>query len=218
MAVPRPLLLISIAVLLLAATFYAARGARETAVEPAVAPAPPVTPAKTPAPPATARVKKNATGPDAAVKKDKARPGSRASNGPEAKEAARADEGIPRSVGGRAPARLAPLEDPGAAVPAGVPRRVSHALRHRRTVVLFLSHRGADDAATARAVTLLPRLERVSVFRDGIEHLARYRAMLAGLGVSQAPAVVIVGGDRRTQVIEGFVDAGTLFQLVVDAR
>jgi hypothetical protein len=36
--------------------------------------------------------------------------------------------------------------------------------------------------------------------------------------VAQAPAVVIVGKKRRARLIEGFVDAGTLRQHVVDAR
>ena len=84
--------------------------------------------------------------------------------------------------------------------------------------MVFFSQRGADDATTARAVGSLRGLKGVSVFRDGVKNLARYRAMLSGLGVAQAPAVVIVGRDRRAQVVEGFVDAGTLFQLVADAR
>ena len=97
-------------------------------------------------------------------------------------------------------------------------KRVGHALRSRRVVVLFFRQRGADDAATARAVRSLRGLERTSVFRDGIRHLSRYRAVVGGLGVAQAPAVVIVGRQREAQVVEGFVDAGTLKQLVLDAR
>ncbi len=218
MAVPRPLLLISIAMLLLAATFYAARGARERAAEPAASPTPPVNPASKPASPPKARAGKDAAKPDSPVKKDRAAPKATAGDRPVGREVAPADTGIPRRVGNGKPRPLSPLDGPDAAVPPGVPRRMAHALRHRRTVVLFLGTRGADDVATASGVASLRGLERVSVFFDRVEHLARYRAMLTGLGVAQAPAVVIVGPDRKAQLVEGFVDAGTLFQLVVDAR
>lgn len=218
MAFSRPLVLALVGMVLAAATFYAARGARERAADPVAGPAAPVTPVPSPAPPATARSKKRPAIPDSPVKKKRARPDSTAKNRTDAKEAARADEGIPRRVRADMAPRSAPFGDPGAAVPAGVPRRVGHALRHRRTVVLFIGQRGADDAATAAGVRRLRGLERVSVFQDGVGRLARYRAMLAALGVAQTPAVVIVGRDRQAQVIEGFVDAGTLFQLVVDAR
>jgi len=127
---------------------------------------------------------------------------------------------------GSAAARLAALDEavpeaPGAgdAKARGVPRPLARALARRRVVVLFLrQHRGADDAATARAVTSIGDRKGVSVFRDGIDRVAKYRGIVSGLGVAQAPAVVIVGPDRRAQLVEGFVDEGTLSQLVVDAR
>jgi hypothetical protein len=60
--------------------------------------------------------------------------------------------------------------------------------------------------------------KRVSVFSDGITHLARYRRIVVGLGITQAPSVVIVGKSRKATLVEGYVDGGTLTQQVLDAR
>jgi len=104
------------------------------------------------------------------------------------------------------------------AVVAGVPPEVSKALVSRRTVVLFFGQPAADDAATAAAVRSTRGMKGVSVFSAPIAKLTRYRGVISGLGVSQAPTVVIVGKSRKARVIEGFVDAGTLKQQVRDAR
>jgi hypothetical protein len=117
----------------------------------------------------------------------------------------------------------APATPPAARAPAppGLPAPVTRALRERRVVVLLLTQDGAaDDAATGEAVAALERdpPAGAAVFRDGIENLGRYRAVLRDLGVAQVPAVVVVGPDRRAAVLEGYVDAGSLRQRVVDAR
>jgi hypothetical protein len=85
-------------------------------------------------------------------------------------------------------------------------------------VVLFFGQGGADDTATGKAVDGLKNLKGVSIFRDGIDHVARYRGLVGNLGVAQAPTVVIVDPKRQAQLVEGFIDPGTLEQLVVDAR
>jgi hypothetical protein len=105
--------------------------------------------------------------------------------------------------------------------PPSLPEPVARALAARRVVVLLLADgRAADDAATIEAVRALERRPPagVTVFRDELGRLARYRAILADLGVSQAPAVAIVGPDHRARLLQGYVDEGTLRQGVADAR
>jgi hypothetical protein len=102
---------------------------------------------------------------------------------------------------------------------AGVPAPVARALDARKRIVLFFYKPGsADDRATARAVADLRGQRGLAVFTDPIGRLARYRGVIGELGISQAPAVVIVGKDRTARVIEGYVDPATLAQDVTDAR
>lgn len=128
----------------------------------------------------------------------------------------------------KAPASKTPAAKPRAAPPAkqpakkatdpGVPPKVKRALDAKRIVVLFFRQSGADDKATASAVGSLRGAKRVSIFSADISKLARYRRVIANLGVTQAPSVVIVGRDRKATLVEGFVDSGTLKQQVRDAR
>lgn len=105
------------------------------------------------------------------------------------------------------------------AAPAGVPAAVVRALARKRTVVLFFRQRGsADDDATARAVASLRGRRGLAVFSAPISRLADYRAITDQAGVSQAPAVVVVGRSGRARLIEGFVDRDSLAQEVADAR
>ena len=102
-----------------------------------------------------------------------------------------------------------------AALPAGVTR----ALARKRTVVLFFyERRAADDDATARSVSSLRGRPGVRVFSAPVSKLGRYQALIGGAGVSQAPAIVIVGRDRAARLVEGYVDPESLAQLVADAR
>ena len=101
----------------------------------------------------------------------------------------------------------------------GLPRRVAAALARRQAVVLFFYQRGAaDDGATARAVAGLRGRRGVAVFSESVARVARYRSLVEGTGLAQAPAVVIIGRDRKATLVEGFVDAETLAQQVTDAR
>ncbi|MEX2023902.1 MAG: hypothetical protein WD993_02350 [Thermoleophilaceae bacterium] len=101
----------------------------------------------------------------------------------------------------------------------GVPAPVRRAIAARKLVVLFFYERGAaDDRATARGVAALRGRRGVAVFSDPIARLAHYRGVIGELGISQAPAVVIVGRDRAARVIEGYIDPATLAQDVADAR
>lgn len=192
MAVPRPLLLALIGAMLTCATFFAMRNAADTVNakdKPAKAAIQPATPPK-------------------AHQSAAHKPGPADSQSSAPKKAAPAARTTPKAAEPKAPVKAF----------AGVPPKVSRALQAKRTVVLFFRQPGADDDATSRAVSSLRGRKKVSVFKDGIAHLARYRSIVAGLGVTQAPAVVIVGRDRKAQLVEGFIDQGTLTQEVVDAR
>ena len=108
---------------------------------------------------------------------------------------------------------------PPAAKVEGVPPSVKRALDKKRIVVLFFRQSGsADDVAVAGAVSAQRGRRGVSVFTDNIRRLARYRAVVGALGISQAPAVVIVGRNGEARVVEGFVDEGSLTQQVVDSK
>ena len=101
---------------------------------------------------------------------------------------------------------------------AGIPRPVQRALDARKLVVLFFYKPGsADDQATARGVSAL-RSRNVAVFTDPVDRLAKYRKLIGQLGISQAPAVVIVRRDRTARVVQGYIDPATLAQDVADAR
>jgi hypothetical protein len=99
----------------------------------------------------------------------------------------------------------------------GVPPKVAKALQKRRTVVLFFRQPAADDDATAAAVRSV-RGKGVSVFTAPISKLARYRRVVNDLGITQAPAVVIVGKDRKARLLEGYIDPVSLRQQVKDGR
>ena len=101
---------------------------------------------------------------------------------------------------------------------AGVPPDVLRALAKERTVVLFFRQRGsADDDATAQAVASVRGTRGVSVFSEPISRLAKYRAIVDAAGVSQAPAVVVIG-RKGASLVEGFVDRESLAQEVADSR
>ena len=214
MAVSRPLLLVLLGLVLATATLFAARGASQGAADPlssAVVPAP--TPAPTPVSPGDKG--RDPVGP--ASKEDKARDHGAKPKDEKAAVPARERDKPARPARKRdKPSRAARKTQ--VALPAGVPAEVGRALRDRQIVVLFFGQGGADDVATGDAVASLRGLKRVAVFTDGIQNLAKYPGIVSGLGVAQAPAIVIVGTERRARLIEGYVDPGTLRQQVVDAR
>jgi hypothetical protein len=191
MAVPRPLLLALIGVVLLAATFMATRSSREQASS-SSADAVPTAPAPNKTDAAAAKPAKPAA----------AKPESKPATKTEAKAAAK-----PKAQAASKPrsSSLSQVE------------QVERALDRKRIVVLAFFQPGADDRATESAVKALSR-RQAAVFSERLSRIGRYRDLIGSLGISQAPAVVIIDPKRRARVVEGYVDAETLAQEVADAR
>jgi len=145
---------------------------------------------------------------------------SRNSTGSTSAEVAQPSEPQPRAE--KATRREAPEKQVGRserAKEAGVPLAVARALEARKTVVILLRGSGsADDRATGRAVAGLRGQRGVAVFTDRIGRLGRYSGVVGDLGISQAPAVVIVDRGRSARVVEGYIDPTTLAQDVADTR
>jgi hypothetical protein len=100
-----------------------------------------------------------------------------------------------------------------------VPGPVADALADEKVVVLlFTGTAAADDQATARHFATLSQLgSGVKTFRAGISDVGRYAGIVAQLGVTQAPSIVIVRPDlRAVPPIEGYVESQYLLQRVKD--
>jgi hypothetical protein len=67
-------------------------------------------------------------------------------------------------------------------------------------------------------VNALRHEKGVSVFTTDLSDLETFRPVLAGAGVSQVPAIVVVRAGQKGRLVQGFVDARTLRQTVADAR
>ncbi len=122
------------------------------------------------------------------------------------------------ATGPSKPKVAASADEAAATAQSGVPARVTRALDAGDTVVLFFFQPGAsDDAATAAAVRGVRGARKVKVFNVPIAQVARYRAVISGAGVGQAPAVVIAN-KKGASLVEGYVDSASLEQQVADAR
>ena len=99
-----------------------------------------------------------------------------------------------------------------------VPPAVANALADGKVVVLlFAESNAADDQATARHFATLSQLGGVETFRAGIADVGRYAGIVANLGISQAPSIVIVRPDLlAVPPIEGYVESQYLLQRVRD--
>jgi hypothetical protein len=207
MPISRPLLIALVAAVFAVVGFYATQSMRNStdAAAPVIATAPSEVPADRPDAPAASTSQGGSKSqaerkPSADRKTSATDESAAASKAPAARKAPGARK------------RHAPRA-------AGVPAPVARALAARQRIVLFFYKPGsADDRATARAVSALRGQRGLSVFTDPIGRLARYRGVIGELGISQAPAVVIVRKDRTARVIEGYVDPATLAQDVTDSR
>src|SRR3954447_22207242 len=204
MAVPRPILLAVLGLLLVSATFMATRNAH-TATESSkpAAHATVARPAPTPKPAAK-------PDPPAAAKADPPAPAAAKADPPAAKPA---EKHATSSVSGKHQAR--PVHHAAVSKPAAV----KQAINSGHVVVLaFFQRRGADDRATRQAVADLRHRHLARVFMDRIDHIGRYGTVVGSLGIHQAPAVVIVDAKRHARLVEGYVDSESLAQEVSDAR
>lgn len=205
MALPRPVLFAILGVALVLAALLATR-ALGTDDGGTVTPAPTAQPApapKTPEPPAGQTDKGDRT-PAAPTADDR-------HTAADPKPAERDRPAARKSPAVRAPA---PVE--------GVPVAVSSALEAGKVVTLVFTRTGAaDDVATRRSVRALRqsygRNDRVVIIEDTIDSVADYRLVLAGVGVSQSPSILILRKNRQPRLIEGYIDEGSLRQHVADA-
>ena len=114
---------------------------------------------------------------------------------------------------------------PDALVPGrGLPKPVVTAWKQGNTVVLLVVRQGGiDDRLVRNSVQSLSSDGGVSVFVTRANHVARYSRITQGVGVSQAPALVVVrpkrvsGSVPEAQVDYGFRDAQGVVQAVHDA-
>jgi hypothetical protein len=90
---------------------------------------------------------------------------------------------------------------------------------NRKVVIFFENPKGFDDRAVARSIRSLDRRTKsVVVLTDDVRNADRYESMLEDLGVNQAPAIVVIGRSGKASLIEGYIDAESLVQVVADAR
>ena len=90
---------------------------------------------------------------------------------------------------------------------------------NRKVVILFQNPKGIDDRAVAKSVRSLDRRTKsVVVLTDDVRNADKYGSMVEDLGVDQAPAIVVIGRSGKASLIEGYIDAETLVQVVADAR
>jgi hypothetical protein len=114
---------------------------------------------------------------------------------------------------------------PDALVPGpGLPRPVITAWKRGDTVVLLVVRpHGIDDRLVRRSVRSLSSESGVSVFVTRADKVARYARITQGVGVSQAPALVVLrpkrvsGSVPEAQVSYGFRDSQGVVQAVHDA-
>src|SRR3954468_16834380 len=202
MTLPRPVLIAILGLALCAAAFLATRSANDTGSTVTAVPSQPSPIVKhTPAQPA-----KHGNG---AAKAHKAAPATHASAAEKANAAARAATS-PQAT-------TKPATPPKPAVSPAVRKTLPaiKALAGGKVVVFFFTQPGAaDDTGAAIAVRGLAQDNSVKVFKVGLGELETYRPVLAGAGVSQIPAIVVVKAGRKGRLLQGFVDARTLRQTV----
>jgi hypothetical protein len=89
----------------------------------------------------------------------------------------------------------------------------------RKVVIFFENPRALDDQAVDVSVRALKReAKKVVVLTDHVGNVDEYGSMVEDLGVSQTPAVVVIDSRGSARLIEGYVDRGSLVQVVADAR
>ena len=99
------------------------------------------------------------------------------------------------------------------------PKKLQRALREQRKVVLFFANsRGLDDKLVESSVRVVRDDTKAVVLTDVVANVDRYGSLVESLGVSQTPAIVVIDRAGKARLIEGYVDAASLVQVVTDAR
>jgi hypothetical protein len=107
-----------------------------------------------------------------------------------------------------------------------LPKAVESAYQGGSTVVLlFHRYGGIDDHLVKESALVLDDMSGVAYFSVPVDKSAKYAALTGPLGVSSAPAVVVVrrralnaGGTAQASVLYGFQTASDLRQAVRDAN
>ena len=113
-------------------------------------------------------------------------------------------------------------KEPAVVAGPGLPRDVARALNSNKVVVLFFYEPAAsDDQATRAAVRAVQSAGggagRVALFQDVVARISDYRRVVGSLGISQSPAMVVIDRNRTAQLLQGYLDSGTIKQTVRDA-
>jgi hypothetical protein len=114
---------------------------------------------------------------------------------------------------------------PDALVPGpGLPGDVVAAWKRNDAIALLIVRGGGiDDRMVRASVESLSGDSRVTVFVTRAKHVARYSRITQGVGVTQAPALVVIrprsesGSVPQAQVSYGFRDSQSVVQAVHDA-
>jgi biotin carboxyl carrier protein len=203
MTLPRPVLIAILGLALCAAAFLATRSANDTGS------------AVTSVTPQPSPVVKHPAKPVKPVHRAKQHELAPAQQSPAESAAAAARAAKPQTTAAKPapPAKPAVSPDVAKTLPA------IKALAAGKVVVFFFTQPGAaDDTGAAIAVRGVAHDKSVKVFKVGLGELETYRPVLAGAGVSQIPAIVVVKAGHKGRLLQGFVDARTLRQTVADAR
>jgi hypothetical protein len=104
----------------------------------------------------------------------------------------------------------------------GLPPTVARALNANKVVVLFFyTPVASDDQATKAAIRAVREAGggggRVALFQDFVARISRYRRVTGSVGISQTPAMVVIDRNRKAELLQGYLDSGTIRQTVRDA-
>jgi hypothetical protein len=111
-------------------------------------------------------------------------------------------------------------KQPAVAAGSGLPTDVARALNSHKIVVLFFYEPAASDDQATRAAVRAVRSAGggVSLIQDTVAHISDYRRVVGELGISQSPAMVVIDRNRNAELLQGYLDSGTIRQTVRDAR
>jgi hypothetical protein len=123
--------------------------------------------------------------------------------------------------------RVLPLEPLPAEATKGLPRKIVRALDNRQVFVVGVfdtaetrwSRMAPDDRQTRRELSKANRYGgKVVVTSARLGQLSKLHAVIGGVGVTQAPSIVVVDRNREAVVLAGYVDRNAINQAIADAR